>query len=61
LRGENDHTSIGIVNSHRRIQLLYGREYGIRVQSNPGQGTTVTVVLPKVKTAATPSESDSEV
>lgn len=42
---------IGIVNSHRRIQLLYGRSYGIKLKSSPGEGTSVTVVLPKVKPA----------
>jgi two-component system sensor histidine kinase YesM len=61
VRIENDHTSIGIVNSHRRIRLLYGPEYGIRVDSRPGQGTTVTVTLPKVKTAPTPIETIPEV
>ena len=61
LRTENDHTSIGIVNSHRRIQLLYGKEYGIEVHSSPGQGTTVTVSLPKVKAAPTPIEPVPEV
>ena len=30
---------IGIVNVHRRIQMVYGEEYGITVYSSPDQGT----------------------
>lgn len=37
--------SLGIYNVQRRIQLLYGREYGLAIQSAEGRGTTVTITL----------------
>lgn len=39
-------TGIGIRNVNDRINLLYGDEYGIRISSNPGEGTIVTVTIP---------------
>lgn len=38
--------SIGLKNVHRRIQLYYGKEYGINIESIYGKGTIVTAVLP---------------
>lgn len=37
---------IGLVNIHKRIQLYYGEEYGIRVKSWSGIGTVVYVTYP---------------
>lgn len=37
---------IGLSNVASRIQLHYGEAYGIRVESSPGEGTTVTVTIP---------------
>ena len=37
---------IGIQNISRRIKLLYGIEYGLRIESTPGCGTTVYMDLP---------------
>ncbi len=47
-----DHASIGIVNSHRRIRMLFGPRYGIRLRSVIGEGTEVMVVLPKMTEGA---------
>ncbi|ALA42013.1 histidine kinase [Paenibacillus peoriae] len=38
---------IGLYNVHRRLSMQYGEEYGIRLDSIPGQSTTVTLILPK--------------
>lgn len=38
--------SIGLVNINARIRMLYGEEYGVRVESTPEVGTTVQVRLP---------------
>ncbi len=38
--------SIGLVNVSQRIRLLYGKPYGIRVFSTPGEGSRIEVVLP---------------
>lgn len=37
---------VGIVNLCRRIKLIYGEEYGIRVESELGRGTLMEVSLP---------------
>ncbi len=34
-------------NVHQRIQILYGESYGLRIESQPQQGTRVQIVLPK--------------
>lgn len=39
-------SSVGMRNVHRRLMLMYGEEYGITVQSNPGRGTTILICLP---------------
>jgi two-component system sensor histidine kinase YesM len=37
---------IGLPNVHRRLVLQHGEEYGLRIGSIQGQGTTVTIALP---------------
>ncbi|MGE5614929.1 MAG: histidine kinase [Bacillota bacterium] len=39
---------IGIINVHKRIRLLYGKEYGLLINSRKGQGTSVTISLPAI-------------
>ena len=38
---------IGVYNVHKRLQMLYGDAYGLRIESEPGCGTCVTVRIPK--------------
>lgn len=38
--------NIGLVNVHQRIRLFYGESYGIRITSEPENGTTVQITLP---------------
>ena len=45
-RGENSSSHTGIYNVHRRIQLLYGMEFGLHIVSPPEGGTRVEMVLP---------------
>ena len=40
---------IGISNVNDRIQLNFGREYGLHIDSHPGEGTTCTLTLPRLK------------
>ena len=42
----NKSNHLGIYNIHRRIQLLYGKEYGVSLESKVGEGTIVKIVLP---------------
>jgi len=37
---------IGLYNSHRVVRLLYGRPYGLNIESTYGKGTLVTINLP---------------
>lgn len=39
-------TGLGIKNIEERIKILYGDEYGLEIESAPGQGTKVTLALP---------------
>ena len=40
---------IGIVNVHRRLQLYFGPDYGIRITSQEGQGTHLEMLLKIIK------------
>lgn len=40
---------IGIVNVHRRIQMVYGEAYGITVHSSPSQGTSIVMTMPRME------------
>ena len=42
----SDH--IGLYNVHKRIELLYGTEYGLEINSEICRGTEVVLVLPKI-------------
>lgn len=41
-----DSHSIGLYNINQRIQLRYGEEYYMKIDSSPGEGVTVTLRLP---------------
>lgn len=47
----------GIVNVHRRLQMMYGPEYGLQYDSDPDKGTIVTIRIRKRKDN---SKSDGE-
>lgn len=38
---------IGIINVHRRIQMVFGEQYGLLIESNEGKGTRITMVMPR--------------
>lgn len=42
-------SGIGLRNVHERIQLCYGRPYGLTIFSEPDVGTTVRIRLPQVE------------
>ena len=41
-------SGVGLVNVNNRIRLLFGGEYGLTVESEPYEGTTVSVRIPAV-------------
>ncbi|SKA97251.1 HAMP domain-containing protein [Caloramator quimbayensis] len=42
----NNSSHLGIFNVHRRIQLMYGKKYGVEINSEREKGTTVKIMLP---------------
>ena len=46
-KGENKTNSYGVVNVNDRIQILAGREYGLKFTSEKDVGTSARIVLPK--------------
>lgn len=40
--------SIGILNVNARLKKLFGKEYGLHIESTIGEGTTVTITVPAV-------------
>ena len=38
---------IGVLNVHRRIQLVFGEQYGLEIESVLGEGTVIRMVMPK--------------
>ena len=45
--------SFGLYSVNRRIQLLYGEQYGVHIDSRMGEYTIVTVTLPKISSFET--------
>ena len=41
-------SGVGLVNVNNRIQILFGKEYGLTVESEPDEGTTVSICMPAV-------------
>ena len=39
-------TNIAVYNTHRRLQILYGSNYGLTYSSQPGEGTEVEIRFP---------------
>ncbi|OCT13882.1 hypothetical protein A8709_17495 [Paenibacillus pectinilyticus] len=39
----------GLMNVHRRIALRYGNQYGVKIESNLKQGTTISLTLPLIE------------
>lgn len=39
-------TNIAVYNTHRRLQILYGKDYGLIYSSNPRKGTEVEIRFP---------------
>lgn len=49
--GKKEHqrgSGVGLVNVNRRIQLFFGQKYGITVESEPDEGTVVSICMPAI-------------
>ena len=46
--GSSRGSGIGVKNVNERIRLYFGSEYGLSIESEPDEGTVVTIHLPAV-------------
>lgn len=44
--GHRNKQGIGLKNIHSRIELYYGKGYGLSITSTPGEGTSITIKIP---------------
>lgn len=49
-RGMEGSGGIGLMNVHRRIQLVFGEQYGLRIESELGRGTRIYIRFPDIGT-----------
>ena len=45
---ERKSSGIGLKNVHERIQLYFGKNYGLKIYSEPDEGTTIRIHMPGV-------------
>ena len=50
-RDPGNHTGIGIKNVNDRLQIYFGRQYGLHITSEPDVGTTVEIRMPQIRRA----------
>ena len=50
--GRRDARGIGLKNIHSRIELYYGKGYGLSIDSSLGKGTSVTILVPRQRAQA---------
>lgn len=48
-RGPDDRTGIGIRNVNDRLQIYFGKQYGLHISSEPDVGTCVEIRMPKIQ------------
>ena len=41
-------SGVGVINVHSRIKLMFGSEYGLKVYSEPDEGTKVVIHIPAI-------------
>ncbi len=44
--GNEDSSGIALINTHRRLALIYGRQYGLSIEGGEGTGVTVRIRFP---------------
>ncbi|MUT66542.1 sensor histidine kinase [Paenibacillus sp. NEAU-GSW1] len=58
--GERSRRGIGLPNVHHRLALMFGDNYGLRIDSKHGEGTTVVIVMPMPIMPQTPPPSSQQ-
>ena len=49
---QQKYSRIGLINIHERLKIKYGSEYGLVIQSEEGNGTAVSILLPVIKSTS---------
>jgi two-component system sensor histidine kinase YesM len=49
-KGAGNSGGIGMMNVHRRIQLVFGEQYGLSIESELGVGTRIYIRFPNIGT-----------
>ena len=44
--GKIGHTRTGLKNTQRMLQILYGEDYELDIESKKGKGTRIEIILP---------------
>lgn len=44
---KKENLGIGIANTHKRLQMYYGEKYGVSIAAKAGQGTLITIRIPR--------------
>ena len=39
---------MGLININNRLQILFGKEYGLLIESEPDEGTRVSIRIPAI-------------
>lgn len=47
-RKRNHGSGVGLVNINNRLQILFGKEYGLLIESEPDEGTRVSIRIPAI-------------
>jgi two-component system LytT family sensor kinase len=47
--GDPGEGSVGLANIQERLRSTYGEHYGLHIESEPGQGTRVSMLVPKYR------------
>ena len=42
-------SGVGVINVHKRIQIRFGKKYGLEIESEPDEGTMVRIRLPYIE------------
>lgn len=41
-------SGVGVINVHKRIRIRFGEQYGLEIESEPDEGTTVRIRIPYI-------------
>jgi two-component system sensor histidine kinase YesM len=48
-QGRHKYSGIGLININERLRIKYGSDFGLKIESEENEGTTVSILLPILK------------